>query len=565
MAPRLPFGKGWLERPGARRPRARSVASRVLLAFAVVAVAFVMVAGWGVVALRAAADQSRLVRFGYLPLTRALRDLVTLQDTWNAQLNHITTARNPADARIWFDAALHVGRPKKFVEVRVATSLAFVRSEDPAIAAIGRDLLAEIQWVERSLESDTEQLRQLFDAMSSANSSRAERVRDGLLKRGLAAHKRLLRLDRRVLQNVDTLSFDSSERERFAIRLLIGLSVLTALIGLSMALYVRRVLRPLGEVTARARMVAGGDLSARTVTSTGDELGELALAFETMVGAIATMREQMLSSDRLATIGKMAAHVTHEIRNPLSSMALNVELLEDELPPGKSEARSLVSAVQRELARLTELTEQYLSIARHRQAKMEVEDIACVIADAVQFLRRDLLRRRIEVVECYPEGPVHVLLDEMWLRQALFNLLRNADEAMPEGGRVIVTVERTSADTSALELPSTREPPAPVVRVTIEDEGKGIESSMADSLFEPFVTTKLTGTGLGLAVTKQIVEAHGGRITCESRSPSGAKFVLEFPLGVGGELEAQSTPKDPAAPSPEAAPSAEDAPTEVLR
>ncbi|MGC4066223.1 MAG: hypothetical protein QM784_16590 [Polyangiaceae bacterium] len=141
-----------------RPPLPRSVASRVLLAFSVVALAFVGVAGWGVVALRAAADQSRLVRVGYLPLTRALRDLVTLQDTWNAQLNHITTARNPADARIWFDAALHIGRPKKFNEVRAAITLAFARSTNPSIRALGRDLLAEVKWVERSLQSEPDLL-----------------------------------------------------------------------------------------------------------------------------------------------------------------------------------------------------------------------------------------------------------------------------------------------------------------------------------------------------------------------------------------------------------------------
>ena len=514
------------------RPLPRSVASRVLLAFAVVAVAFVGVAGWGVVALRAAADQSRLVRLGYLPLTRALRDLVTLQDTWNAQLNHITTARNPADARIWFDSALHIGRPKKFAEVRIAITLAFVRSADPTIAAIGRDLLAEVKWVERSLDSDAEQLKQLFEAMSAANSPRAERSRDGLLKRGLSTHKRLLGLDRRVLSSVDALSFESSERELFAIRLLIGLSVLTAVIGLSMALYVRRVLRPLGTVTRRARDVAAGDFSSRPVLSTGDEIGELALAFETMVTAIATMKEQMLSSDRLATIGKMAAHVTHEIRNPLSSMALNVELLEDELPEGASESRALLSAVQRELLRLTELTEQYLSIARNRPARVEVEDLASVVREAVSFLRRELSRRNVEVVEVLPDNPIPVALDEMQVRQALFNLIRNADEAMPSGGRITITLETLQIDRSgdALDRGAIASVSRWFARLSVEDEGKGIEQEMADKLFDPFVTTKLTGTGLGLAVTKQVVEGHHGTITCAPRPEGGARFVLTFPL-----------------------------------
>jgi signal transduction histidine kinase len=503
----------------------------VLLAFSVVAVAFVGVAGWGVVALRAAADQSRLVRVGYLPLTRALRDLVTLQDTWNAQLNHITTARNPADARIWFDAALHLGRPKKFNEVRAAITLAFARSNDPSIRALGRDLLAEVKWVERSLQSEPDLLKSLFESLSASDAARAERYRDRLLKRGLSTHRRLSNLDRRVLGNVDTLSIESSEQELFAVRLLIGLSVLTALIGVVMAFYVRRVLRPLEHVTRRARDVAGGDFSPRDVVSTGDEIGELALAFERMVQAIATMKEQMLSSDRLATIGKMAAHVTHEIRNPLSSMALNVELLEDELSSDATEARALLSAVQKELGRLTQLTEQYLSIARHRQVKIEVEDMAAVVREAISFLERDLSRRKVQVIRNLPEEPVWVALDEMQLRQALFNLLRNADEAMPEGGRIHVGLRVLEAgegnpldETIDVELAQVRR-----AMLTVRDEGSGIDRDMAAKIFEPFVTTKMTGTGLGLAVTRQIVEGHHGKIACVLPKEGGACFVLVFP------------------------------------
>jgi signal transduction histidine kinase len=457
---------------------------------------------------------------------------VTLQDTWNAQLNHITTARNPADARVWFDAALHIGRPKKFSEVRAAISMAFIRSDDPNVKALGRDLLAEVKWVERSLELEPDLLKQLFDAIGDNNSQRAERLRDGLLKRGLSMHKRLSRLDRRVLANVDSLSIESAEHEQFAVRLLIGLSSLTALIGVVMALYVRRVLRPLGAVTRRARDVADGDWSVRPVVCTGDEIGELASAFETMVQAIATMREQMLAADRLATIGKMAALVTHEIRNPLFSMALNIELLEDELPKDSSEARTILAAVQKELSRLTALTEQYLSIARNRDAKVEPEDLVSLVREAVKFVERDLARRQVRIELRLPDRPVILPLDEMQLRQALFNLIRNADEAMPDGGNI--TISLAFAERSANEVPLSGESrtvnASRIVRLTVEDEGTGIEPEFAVKVFEPFVSTKVTGTGLGLAVTQQIVVGHGGRIYCESRIEGGARFVLEFPV-----------------------------------
>jgi nitrogen fixation/metabolism regulation signal transduction histidine kinase len=390
--------------------------SRVLLAFAVLAIAFTAVAGWAVIALRDSAQKTRLVRLGYLPLTRTLRDLVTLQDTWNAQLNHITTARNPSDAKLWFDSALRIGRPKKFAEARQAITLAFAQSNDSSVRAIGRDLLAETARLERSLEPEAEQLKQLFQSIGGTDTARAERLRDGLLKRGLSTHSKLARIDRRVLANVDTLSEDATEQQSFAVRLLVALSILAALIGVVMALYVRRVLQPLGAVTRRARDVAAGDLSPRAVAYAGDEISELATAFESMVGAIAAMREQMLATDRLATIGKMAAHVTHEIRNPLSSIALNVELLEDELSSGSAESKLLLGAVQKELERLTALTEQYLSIARHRTARIEVEDICNAIRESASFMQRELMRKNVELELSVLGTPVLVVFDEMQIR-----------------------------------------------------------------------------------------------------------------------------------------------------
>ena len=149
----------------------------------------------------------------------------------------------------------------------------------------------------------------------------------------------------------------------------------SALVGGVMALYTRRVLRPLRAVTERAKAVAKGDLTPRSVVATKDEIGELAATFEGMVSAIARANEQLLTSERLATIGKMAAHVTHEIRNPLSSIALNVELLEDELASGDTEGLTLLRAIKNEVDRLTALSEQYLSVARRQPLRLELEDL----------------------------------------------------------------------------------------------------------------------------------------------------------------------------------------------
>ncbi len=507
------FLAGRRSKRAAKPVRRKSVAGRLLVAFVVLTAAFALVAGWSVVALRSAARQARLMRVGYLPLTRSLRDLVTLQDTWNAQLNHITTARNPADARLWFDGVVRLGRPKKFSEARAALNRSFLLSEDDEARAVGRDLSAEIRRIERALDSDNEQLLQLFESLSAAQAARAERARDTLVRRGLSAHRRLARLDERVLSAIDGMSDDARAEERMALRLLIALSASTVLLGGLLAWMAKNTLAPLGVVTRRARIVASGDVRPQVAVDMGDEIGELAVTFEKMVAAIATAREQLLKSERLAAVGKMAAHVTHEIRNPLSSMALNLDLLSDELPPDAADARVLVVAIQRELERLSALTAEYLALSRQRGARLELEDLLELVHEALAFMSRDLERHGVNVRLELPETPLVIRGDEAQLKQVLFNLVRNAREAMPDGGELLFRVTATDSE----------------VELLVQDPGVGVPPDMVDVLFEPFISSKDSGTGLGLAITREILTAHGGSIYYSAVEPQGSRFTVKLP------------------------------------
>jgi signal transduction histidine kinase len=496
------------------QPRRRTVATRVLFSYVFVTVVFALVAGWGVLSQRSAAREADLMRSGYLPLALALRDLVANQDTWNTQLNHITTARNPADKRLYFETALSIGRPRSFEEVRAALGRAFESSGDESVRAIGAELTKQTSAIEAQVTGDRELITKLFEVLDRGDAARADRVRDELVTRGTQNKKRMRDLEQRVQGNVDLLLDRARARERLAIQLLIGLSIFTVLVGAAMALYARRVLRPLGAVTDRAKAVAKGDLTPQTVVASNDEIGELAATFEGMVAAIQRANEQLLSTERLATIGKMAAHVTHEVRNPLSSIALNVELLEEELEsrPDAKESAVLLRAIKGEVERLTALTEEYLSVARRQPAKLVAENLSELVAEASEFMRADLKKRGVEaVLELEDVGRVPV--DEPQLKQALFNLVRNAREAMPHGGKIVIGVHRANGG----------------VDVTIDDEGTGIPEETRTHLFEPFFTTKDHGTGLGLAITRQIVEAHGGTITCEGRTSGGTRFCIHLP------------------------------------
>jgi two-component system NtrC family sensor kinase len=485
----------------------------VLGSYVLIMFAFALAAGWSVVAQRNAAREARLMRSGYFPLALSVRDLVAKQDTWNTQLNHITAARNPADIRIWFDLALHIGRPRMFGEVRAAIARAFAASSDQNARTVGKELFAETSAIESFLSGDAERLSRLFEALDRRDDGTAEMLRDELVTRGSQGSKRLNQLEQRALRNVDLLLDRAHEREVLAMRLLVVLAALTVLVGVAMALYARRVLRPLAQVTERAKAVASGDLKPRVAVSSNDEIGELAATFEGMVSAIARANEELLATERLATIGKMAAHVTHEIRNPLSSIALNVELLEDDLAEASEESRELLRAIRREVERLTALSGQYLSFARRGAQRLEVEDLREVVSEAAEFMRRELESEGVTLEVHSAQQAISASVDEAQIKQALYNLMRNAREAMPSGGRVIVSVSAGAGGGSD---------------IVVEDEGVGLDEATRARLFEPFFTTKSNGTGLGLAITRQIIEAHGGSIAFQPREPRGTRIWIHL-------------------------------------
>ena len=498
--------------------RRRTVASRILLSYALMALAFVAVTISNVGSQRAAARDAEMMRAGYFPLVLALRNASAGQDTWNTQLNHITSARNPSDKALWFETTLQLGRSRGFSEIRAALARVF---DSATLQVVNSQLVSQTRDVEEFLTGDAKLIKNIFEALKQKDSARAESLRDELVTRGAQGRRLLGDLESAVQDQITELLDKARAREGRAVTLLLIWTMLSLLVGALVALYARRVLRPLSHVTARARVVAAGDMSPRPVVYTPDEIGELASTFEAMVLAIREANEKLLTTERLATIGKMAAQVTHEIRNPLSSLALNLELLEEELQEADSETRSLLAAVQGEVERLTALSGRYLSLARSSHPATESEDLGQLAREAVNFLRADLSRSGIEVELAVQGDLPGALVDEGQIRQVLINLIRNAQEAMATPGQVTVGLKHTGDS----------------IDITVDDEGAGIETEHLGRIFDPFFTTKSHGTGLGLVVTREIVEAHGGSITAESLESGGARFRVKLPAARSSDSE----------------------------
>jgi nitrogen fixation/metabolism regulation signal transduction histidine kinase len=228
--------------------------------------------------------------------------------------------------------------------------------------------------------------------------------------------------------------------------------------------------------------------------------------------AIAT-KSRLIQTERLAAIGRMAAHVTHEVRNPLSSIGLNVDMLGDEVRDSGPESLRLLESIQQELERLESITEEYLRLARLPQPTLTPEDPTELLRDTAGFVKREMGSAGVELeLDLAPQLP-EVAMDEAQLRQALLNLLRNAREAMPAGGTAKLEASRYDGG----------------VRIQVHDEGAGIGEEDRQHVFDLFYTTKERGTGLGLPLTQQIVVAHGGRITCKPRHPQGTTFEIWLP------------------------------------
>ena len=286
------------------------------------------------------------------------------------------------------------------------------------------------------------------------------------------------------------------------------------LAAVAAGLFMRRTLRPLQVLRIHAREIAGGDYGRRIEVPSRDEIGELAREFDAMGRAVQERERRLIRSERLATVGRMAAQITHEVRNPLASLGLYAELLADELRADDEEAQRLVGAIGKELDRLSDITETYLRLVRLPKPKLEREDLGAMTSAVLEFARAELSMAGITLELVIAPGLPDVAADENQVRQALLNLVRNAKEAMPSGGKLRVEVGPGSPGQ---------------VRLAIADSGPGIAAEDLGKIFDPFFSTKEKGTGLGLSVVQQIVTEHGGRVEVTTPPQGGTVFVLSFP------------------------------------
>ncbi len=284
-------------------------------------------------------------------------------------------------------------------------------------------------------------------------------------------------------------------------------------------------LRPLRQLTQKVRDLAQGDWSQRVEidgAQRSDEVSQLAAEFNHMAGALEERERRLLRGERLAAAGQLAAQITHEIRNPLSSVALNVELLEDEIEAASPEAAHLLTEITREIDRLNTITEDYLRFARRPKPELVRLDLREHISSLLTFLRPEVELAGVSLETAFPEDEVFVEGDSNQLRQVFMNLVRNAVEAVTDPDREEGDGPRVDVHMRCKE---------DRVIVVVRDNGPGIDlpEDALERIFEAFYTRKAQGTGLGLPIVQEIVTDHGGSVRVEDTGPSGTTFRVELP------------------------------------
>lgn len=316
-------------------------------------------------------------------------------------------------------------------------------------------------------------------------------------------------LENRVAERLT--NFEENEHQSRLIT--ISLGILAVAFGLMVTIWVVITLRPLRRLRDAARRVASGDYGSRIPETGPAEVKDLARELNSMAHAVEERERELVRSERLAAVGKMAAMITHEVRNPLSSIGLNTELLEDEVT-GNEEARKLVRAIHHEVDRLTQITEEYLSFARLPKPKTAPEAINTLVGDLASFVRADLAAKQVKLDVQLASGDPVALVDAAQMRQCLINLVRNATEAVSGKGGAVTLRTKHAGDRILIE---------------VEDDGTGIAPDVLPRLFDPFFSTKDGGNGLGLALTQQIVKDHGGDLAVQSTLGRGTTFTVSVP------------------------------------
>lgn len=316
--------------------------------------------------------------------------------------------------------------------------------------------------------------------------------------------------------------------ERQATRSALYTLVLLVVTTLVTAFFVWRFTRPIKELSIAARRVAGGNFEVQVPADRSDEMGTLAASFNEMTARLGRAREleiQLHQAEKGAVVGRLAAAIAHEIRNPLNYINLTLDHLRSTFAPSDESKRDtfvrLTDQLKSEVARINRHITDFLKYSRPSKLELQGVDLRAEAEDALRMVEARVEERGIETRIIQESQLPRILADRDSLRSVLTNLVINAVEAIDgEGGSVSINLTQDGDD---------------FVKVQITDTGCGIAAEDIAKVFEPYFSTKETGTGLGLAIVKKAIDDHGGTINVASKQGMGTTFTITLPVQEKGD------------------------------
>jgi signal transduction histidine kinase len=284
----------------------------------------------------------------------------------------------------------------------------------------------------------------------------------------------------------------------------------------------RRLTAPIDDLGRFARDVSAGH-PGRRAPSGDDEVGRLGAAFNDMLDRLEQSQSALVRSEKLGVAGLVAARVAHDIRNPLSSIKMQTQLLragvDERASAGRRDTdlktREMMDAVLRDISQVETVITDLLELARPGELHLRPTRLDTIVREVLEQLGPQLAHRKIRVELKLADLPP-VALDTERFRQALLNVVNNAADAMPTGGTLLVETRRIEGESA--------------IALDVCDDGTGIAPEILGRVFDPFVSTKRDGVGLGLVNARAVVESHGGRIELVPRSPKGTRATLQLPI-----------------------------------
>jgi signal transduction histidine kinase len=310
--------------------------------------------------------------------------------------------------------------------------------------------------------------------------------------------------------------------------ILVAAALSLAVMVLGSQAVARRVTAPIERLVAFARRLSTPGATARAPAG-DDEVGRLGLAFNEMLDRLEHSQQALVKSEKLGLAGLMAAQVAHDIRNPLSSIKMQTQIVRARLRRGSDEEAAL-AAVLHDIDQVESVIQDLLELARPGIMTLQPTDINDVVLGVLHQLGPQFTHRKIKVDLALAGALPAVALDGARFRRALVNVLVNASDALPSGGDIDV-MTRMGDDNGSVEI-------------EVADDGQGIDPAVLDRVFDPFVTTKPDGMGLGLVNVLSVVESHGGSMALHRRQPRGTRAIIRLPVSSAPPPDARNVSRN---------------------